>query len=763
MLIQHKLSHETDNKGNTALHLACTFGNLKVVQYLASEIKLNLDILNFDGQTCSHLASKHGQFLVVQYLSSINANISCKDKNGSTPLHIACQYGYLNIVELLSTTDSESVLDADGRNPLHIASYYGQLQIVQSFLNDSDFDSFCEDPLGLTPLHHACIGDNLEVVQFLDTDNIPATDNTGYTPLHHACKHGNLKIVQYFTSKDQSKLFYQDHNNNTPLHIAARYNQTEVVQYFMEQNLYDVNLRGENEKTPLLIAASYNCDKTLDYLFHSSLKCDPLIEDSSGKSSFLYMYLNGRSDIVSSIIRRFKYNIVCTTYETEVFLYLAAEQKHQSFKHILHNFSNKHNILWQRTDDMGNTALHIASKFGCLEIVQYIVDEINFPSNHHNIYNQTCIHLASKYGQLPLVKYLTKNNKCDPLSIDKYGSTPLHYAAKHGCLSVVKYFIEEVKVSTEIMDAQENTPLHLASTKGHKEIVACLVTNSSNLLVCNIDGNTPLHLACHDGHYEVFKILLTTTKYDIHSRNMLGKSIVDYAQDKPDMAQTIRGVYGVEATFIPKIFVIGFSSAGKSTLVSALQKEASFLGRYFSIPKVPPHTVGVTPVKFQSSCYGTVKLYDFAGHEEYHANHQLLFQSSYLPIVLLLINLNMEEENIISSIKYWVNILKNSLTSQTGINQSATVILLASHYDQIRGNRQEKIYNLEVKIEKTLSKLEGEDIEYNRGLLCLDCRKPSCHGIETLRSIITSSCLACRAKIAKQFPFETSLICQRNS
>ena len=759
-VMQDILSHETDPKGNTALHLACMFGHLEVVQYLASEIKLNLDILNLDGQTCIHLASEQCQFLVMQYLSSINANISHKNKNGNTPLHIACQHGYLNIVELLSTTDSESELDAYGRNPLHIASYYGQLQIVRFYANNYEIASFCKDPLGLTPLHYACMGGDLVVVQFLDTDVIPATDNTGYTPLHHACKYGNLKTVQYFSLKDQSLLFYQDHNNNTPLHIAAQYNQTEVVQFFLEQNLYDCNLRGENGKTPFLIAAANRCDETLNYLFFSSLKCDPGIEDSSGHSGFLYLYQNYRRDIVLMILKNSNY-IGCNIYETDVFLYLASERKqHQSFKHILQTFSKKTNEINKITDALGNTALHISSKYGSLETVQHILDEINFPPNHHNFYNQTCLHLASQYGQLSIVKYLTENNKCDPLSVDSNGSTPLHYAAMTGRLSVIKYFIEEAKLSPEVRDAIKNTPLHLASTNGHKDIVDYLVTNCSKIVVYNIDGNTPLHLACRDGHYEVFRMLLTTTKYDIHARNKLERSIVDYAKDKPDMAQTIRGVYGVEATFIPKIFVIGFSGAGKSTLVSALQKEASLFGRYLTIPKVPPHTVGVTPVEFQSSNYGTVNLYDFAGHEEYHANHQLLFQSSCFPIVLLLVNLNMEEEDIISSIKYWVNILKNSLTSHTGFKQSASVILLASHYDQIRGNKQEKICNLEVKIEKTLSKLEGEDIEYNRGLICLDCRKPSCHGIETLRSLITSSCLACRAKIAKQFQFETSLICQ---
>ena len=759
-VMQDILSHVTDTKGNTAQHLACTFGHLEVVQYLASEIKLNLNILNVDDQTCIHLASEHGQFLVMQYLSSINANVSCKNGNGSTPLHIACQHGYLNIVELLSTPDSESVLDAFGRNPLHIASYYGHLQIVQSYVNNFDIDSFCKDPLGLTPLHYACIGGYLKVVQFLDTDIIPATDNTGYTPLHHACKHGNLNIVQYITLKDQSLLFCPDHNINTPLHIAALYNQTEVVQYFLEHNLYDCNIIGENGKTPFLIAAEYRCNETLDYLFHTSLNCDPGIEDSSGKSGFLYLYQNHRSDIVGKILSNSSYN-ECNVYETDVFLYLASEQKqHQSFKHILQTFSKKTNEIYKKTDAFGNTALHIASQYGCLETVQYILDKINFPSNHQNFYNQTCLHLSSQYGQLSIVNYLTEYNKCDPLTVDSNGCTPLHYAAITGHLSVIKYFIEEVKLSPEVRDANENTPLHLASTNGHKDSVDYLVTNSSKIVVCNIHGNTPLHLACRDGHYEVFRMLLTTTKYDIHARNKLGISIADYAKDKPDMAQTIRGVYGVEATFIPKIFVIGFSGAGKSTLVSALQKEESFLGRYLSIPKVQPHTVGVIPVKFQSSSYGTVNLYDFAGHEEYHANHQLLFQSSYLPIVLLLVNLRMEEDDIISSIKYWVNILKNSLTSHTGIKQSATVILLASHYDQVRGSKQEKICNLEVKMEKSLSKLKSEDIEYNRGLICLDCRKPSCHGIERLRTLIKSSCLACRAKLAKQFPFETSLICQ---
>ena len=767
MQISERILYETDDYGNTSLHLASKFGHLEVVKYLVENIKLNLNILNLDGQTCFHLACKYGQLSIMQYICSIDGNIFCRDHDGSTPLHIACHYGHLSIFKFISTTNSERVLDNNGRNPLHIACYYGHLEIVKFCVKNLNFDQFYRDHQGLTPLAHACAGNNrLDIVCYLETNSTPTVDNTGYTPLHHACKHGHLKIVQYLTIEKKSHVLYRDHDNNTPLHVAARHNQTEVVHYFFEQNMYDSDLRGENGRTPLHIAAAYNCGKTLKYLLHCSLYFDPWMEDGSGKSSFLYLFLAGINDIVLKIIRSAKYTIVCQTFETRVFLYLAAEPKHhQSFKHLLQHLTalrdiKKEIVLHQNTDDLGNTALHIACKFESFETVQYILDEIRFPSNTYNFDSQTCLHLASEHGHLSIVKYLTMNNKCDPLSGDQYGHMPLHYAVENGHLSVVKYFIEESRVNMEIRDEWSNTLLHLACTKGHTEIVEFLVNNSSKLLVYNIGGNTPLHLACLAGHYEIFRMLFTTTKYDIHVRNNLGKSIADYAQDKPDMAQTIREVYGVEATFIPKIFVIGFSGAGKSTLVSALQKEASFLGRYLTIPKVPPHTVGVTPVRFQSSSYGTVNLYDFAGHEEYHANHQLLFQSSYLPIVLLLVNLLMKEEDIIFCIKYWVNILRNSLASHASIKRGANIVILGSHYDKIHGDKKTKINNLEVKIEKIFSKWEEEDIKYSRGIICLDCRKPSSNGIEALRNLMHSSCLACRAKIAENCSYETSLICQ---
>ena len=695
-MFKHVLSMNTDEVENTALHLACKYGRIETVKYIIDKVRLSPTTTNKEGQTCFHLACRYGQLSILQYLCSIDGNIFCRDHDGSTPIHIACQYGQLSIFKFISTTKSERVLDNNGRNPLHIACYYGHLEIVKLCVQNLNFDQFLRDRQGLTPLAHACACNRLDVVCYLDTNITPIVDNTGYTPLHHACKHGHFKIVQYITLEKTSDLIYHDHDNNTPLHVAARYNQTEVVEYFLKQHWYDSNLRGENGRTPLHIAAAYNCGRTLNYLLRFPL-IDPWMQDGSGKSSFLYLSKACINDIVLEILRSAEYTTECQMFEARVFLYLAAQpNQHQSFKHLLRDLTALRDIkeetfLRLNTDNLGNTALHIACKFGSLETVQYILDEIRFPSNTHNIDSQTCLHLASKHGQLSIVNYLTRSNKCDPL-------------------------------------------------------------------VYNSDGNTPLHLACLAGHYDIFKMLFTTTKYDIHERNKLGKSIADYAQDKPDMARTIREVYGVEATFVPKIFVIGFSGAGKSTLVSALQKETRFLGRYFSIPKVPPHTVGVTPVRFQSSSYGTVNLYDFAGHEEYHANHQLLFQSSYLPIIILLVNL--EEEDIISCIKYWVNILRNSLASHAGIKRGANIIILGSHYDQIHGDKKNKINNLEDKIEKILSKLEDEEIKYNRGIICLDCRKPSSDGMEELRSLMHSSCLACRAKIAENCSFETSLICQ---
>jgi len=52
------------------------------------------------------------------------------------------------------------------------------------------------------PLHYACAGGKLEMVQYLlsDVSDLSCTTKSGDTPLHIACKYNHMEVVQFLLS-----------------------------------------------------------------------------------------------------------------------------------------------------------------------------------------------------------------------------------------------------------------------------------------------------------------------------------------------------------------------------------------------------------------------------------------------------------------------------------------------------------------------------------------------------------------------------------
>ena len=57
--------------------------------------------------------------------------------------------------------------------------------------------------------------------------------------------------------------------------------------------------------------------------------------------------------------------------------------------------------------------------------------------------DNTPLHLASNFGHLDIVRYLVEERNCDVVCRNKHGNTPLHYATLGGRLDVVQYLISE--------------------------------------------------------------------------------------------------------------------------------------------------------------------------------------------------------------------------------------------------------------------------------------------------------------------------------
>lgn len=121
--------------------------------------------------------------------------------------------------------------------------------------------------------------------------------------------------------------------------------------------------------------------------------------------------------------------------------------------------------------------------------------------NTPNAVGETVLHIASREGYLNIVDYLKYEGAKLEL-VDNDGATPLHYASRFGHLDIVQ-FLDSLGADLEDVDEDGNTILHYASLYGHLPIVEYLVSKGANIEAVNKDGLKPIEIASSNGHSNV--------------------------------------------------------------------------------------------------------------------------------------------------------------------------------------------------------------------------------------------------------------------
>ena len=204
-----------DDDGLTPLAIACQRGNTFAVEHLLQEENINVNIVDKQFSTALHEACEYGSNKIVKMLCNKGAEISRANNDGVTPLHVACREGHSEVVNSLLLVGHEqkdgliSAKDNQGSVALHYAVESGVQSIVETLLLNG------ADPI--------------------------AQKNNHATPLHTAARVGHIAIagllLQY---KEQSHVDFSiiemiDREQNTPLHFAARHNQCEMIRYLVEK------------------------------------------------------------------------------------------------------------------------------------------------------------------------------------------------------------------------------------------------------------------------------------------------------------------------------------------------------------------------------------------------------------------------------------------------------------------------------------------------------------------------------------------------
>ncbi|XP_046559090.1 ankyrin-3-like [Haliotis rubra] len=353
-------------KNDTILHVACESGNNPFVEALLPLFDINcrgqvgftpamtsalygkkdvfdelvskgadLTIRNDNNHTILHVACRGGKSPIVEALFPL-FDINCRGEVGFTPAMTSALYGKKDVFNLLMSKGADLTIRADNKHTiLHVACQGGNSPIVEALL--PLFDINCRGQMGFTSAMIAALYGKKDVFDLLVSKGADLTirNDNNDAILHVACRGGNSPIVEAllplidinchgqvgFTPAMTSALYgkkdvfdllmskgadltIRNDNNHTILHVACRGGNCPIVEALLP--LFDINCRGEVGFTPAMIAALYGKKDVFDLLV--SKGADLTIRNDNNDTILHVACRGGNSPIVEDLLPLFDIN-----------------------------------------------------------------------------------------------------------------------------------------------------------------------------------------------------------------------------------------------------------------------------------------------------------------------------------------------------------------------------------------------------------------------------------------------------------------------
>eukprot|EP01091_Cochliopodium_minus_P010705 TRINITY_DN2896_c0_g1_i1.p1 TRINITY_DN2896_c0_g1~~TRINITY_DN2896_c0_g1_i1.p1 ORF type:complete len:1287 (-),score=349.97 TRINITY_DN2896_c0_g1_i1:26-3886(-) len=165
--------------------------------------------------------------------------------------------------------------------------------------------------------------------------------------------------------------------------------------------------------------------------------------------------------------------------------------------------------------------------------------------------------------------------------------------------------------------------------------------------------------------------------------------------------------HSVESAWLAvRMMIIGCPNVGKTTITKRLVQMgmgSSFFKAWLLKPPKDDITHGVEIYEWiEPNTRTQFVLWDFAGHTEYHGTHQFFIQPKC--IYLLLMDLSRKDIMLDNQVRYWIQFLH----SRTG--GDFRLILIGTHTDKIKVNKDQILENANNKIGELLEELQIKEV-----------------------------------------------------
>jgi ankyrin repeat protein len=359
--IEQSLSHP-----ETCLFTACTFGFSDVAEQLSKTSPPAVKRVNARGATGLHLASQFGHLQIVKILLDTGVEIDAKDDGMETALARACSAGYEEIVALLLSRGADrKVQGKKYGTALQAASLHGHMEIVIRLLDGVDVEA--EGGQFGTALQAASLRGHDKVVRVLLDKGAQVNALGGeyaetqeLSPGKPSNANGVRRVIE-FLLQQQALL-----DKGDPTAFSPQIQHETIVQLLLDGGI-DINIQRGGFGPALHAASRGGHEKVVCTLLDAG--ADIAAEGGKYGSALQAAAVSGSDKVVQLLINSgADVNVQCGVYNTA----LQAACRHQHEKVIQILLAVQADVHAQ--GGVYGSALQAAARTGSRRIMQLLLD-----------------------------------------------------------------------------------------------------------------------------------------------------------------------------------------------------------------------------------------------------------------------------------------------------------------------------------------------------------------------------------------------------
>ena len=481
---------ETNDDGDTALHLACKANRLSIVKFLLINMKSNPNVINNDDKAPIQLTN---DLPIISQLIQHKANFSTVDVKKWAAHE---QFNLMEVAEIITLNDPNR-RTVEGDTALHIACVLDRYDVVDYLLTErhcypSIMNDYGNMAIELT-LNH-------EVTRLLVENDAIVTSRLVTNWLKQEDRDLKLKLVESLVKVNPD---FKTSDGDSVLHLTCKHGSSHMVDYLLDMYKCDPNIENIDGKTPIQLTHESDIDTTEVLVTHGATT---------------------NSDTIFTLISKASCNNKCV----DIFM------------------KSLNNSTWKpddRTGSVGNTALHLACMHNILGIVHILLSEANSNPDEENNDEQTPFQLCKdpsimqeliQHGAIlqskslshllysditpdrvvPILQLAVEKGSWNPQTLLNNGDSVLHVACKQDKLELVHYLLSEVKSDPNRKNSNGQAPIVYAENiEIVKELIRCNVVTSS---------------------HEVFMLIKKTTKNHEEETAQLLQTLLQHTTWNPD-------------------------------------------------------------------------------------------------------------------------------------------------------------------------------------------------------------------------------------